>query len=59
MREVHASNGLSAQGDARLLFGLGDYQGDVLVRIRWCGDRQQERHVASGRYLRIDYPSSS
>ncbi|WP_419590974.1 CRTAC1 family protein, partial [Thiolapillus sp.] len=59
VREVHASNGLSAQGDARLLFGLGDYQGDVLVRIRWCGDRQQERHVASGRYLRIDYPSSS
>ena len=31
--EVVASNGLSAQGDHRLLFGLADYQRKVTVDI--------------------------
>lgn len=31
VREVHASNGLSAQGDARLLFGLG-----IIRAMCWC-----------------------
>lgn len=56
VREVHASNGLSAQGDARLLFGLGDYEGEVQLRINWCGGRRQMMSVASGQYVRIDSP---
>ncbi len=55
-REVHASNGLSAQGDSRLLFGLDGYGGEVQVRIHWCGKRWQEIHVASGQYVQINYP---
>ncbi len=41
LREVVASNGLSAQGDHRLLFGLADYQGKVNVAINWCGKKKQ------------------
>ena len=36
-REVQASNGFSAQGDHRLLLGLGEHTGAVRVRIEWCG----------------------
>ena len=43
LREVQISNGFSAQGDNRLLFGLGDYQGKVTVAINWCG--QQDAHT--------------
>ena len=39
-RTVFASNGLSSQNDRRLLFGLGDYQGEVRADIYWCGDEQ-------------------
>jgi Na+-translocating ferredoxin:NAD+ oxidoreductase RnfD subunit len=56
VREVHASNGLSAQGDVRLLFGLGDYEGEVQLDIGWCGGRRQMISVASGQYVRIDSP---
>jgi hypothetical protein len=38
MREVHGANGFSAQGDRRLLFGLGSAaRGTVNVRVQWCG----------------------
>jgi hypothetical protein len=37
MREVQIANGFSAQGDRRLLFGLGDYAGPVTVEIHWYG----------------------
>ena len=37
MREVQIANGFSAQGDRRLLFGLGDYAGPVKVEVRWYG----------------------
>jgi hypothetical protein len=37
MREVQLANGFSAQGDRRLLFGLGDYAGRVKVEVRWYG----------------------
>jgi hypothetical protein len=37
MREVQIANGFSAQGDRRLLFGLGDYSGPVTVEIHWYG----------------------
>ena len=39
LREVQESNGFSAQGDRRLLFGLGsDSASDVAVKIHWCGE---------------------
>ncbi|MDX1693697.1 MAG: FG-GAP-like repeat-containing protein [Ketobacteraceae bacterium] len=37
-REVVASNGLVSQSDQRLVFGLGDYSGEVSVNIDWCGN---------------------
>ncbi len=50
MREMSASNGLSAQNDSRLLFGLGDYQGAVQVEINWCGKRKQILSLAPAQY---------
>jgi hypothetical protein len=37
MREVQIVNGLSAQSDRRLLFGLGGYTGPVRVEVHWYG----------------------
>jgi hypothetical protein len=37
MREVQIANGFSAQGDRRLLFGLGDYDGPVSIEVHWYG----------------------
>ena len=38
LREVQESNGFSAQGDRRLLFGLGnELTEEVSVKIYWCG----------------------
>lgn len=37
MREVQIANGFSAQGDRRLLFGLGDYSGPLEVEVKWYG----------------------
>jgi enediyne biosynthesis protein E4 len=37
MREVQMTNGLSAQGDRRLLYGLDEYDGAVDVEVRWYG----------------------
>ncbi len=42
LREVQVSNGFSAQGDSRLLFGLGDYRGAVTVDINWCGQEKPQ-----------------
>lgn len=53
-REVTASNGFAAQNDARLLFGLGDYQGPVEVRVKWCGGAAQSQSRRAGRYHRIE-----
>ena len=50
IREVVASNGLSAQGDQRLLFGLDDYQGSVRIKIRWCGLTEQVLELLLGQY---------
>ncbi|MBT8098392.1 MAG: VCBS repeat-containing protein [Gammaproteobacteria bacterium] len=49
-REVVASNGFSAQNDARLLFGLADYDGPVALSVRWCGGAPQTVTLASGAY---------
>jgi Na+-translocating ferredoxin:NAD+ oxidoreductase RnfD subunit len=43
LREVQASNGFSAQGDKRLLFGLGNFpQQTIPVAIHWCGDKNPQ-----------------
>ena len=50
-REVHASNGLSAQSDFRLLFGLTDEQQKVTLKIFWCGATvPQKVSLFSNRY---------
>jgi hypothetical protein len=36
-REVQLANGFSAQGDRRLLFGLGRGSGSVTARVAWYG----------------------
>jgi|GEM_PF-210302 len=54
LREVQASNGLSAQGDRRLLFGLGDARGKVSVDVYWCGSATpQTLHLNPNRYHSI------
>lgn len=50
LREVVASNGLSAQGDHRLLFGLGNYQGKVTIDIKWCGKKHQQLSLIPMQY---------
>ena len=53
-REVTSANGFSAQGDRRLLFGLGDFDGPVTVNIEWCGtEREQFADLRINRYHRI------
>jgi Na+-translocating ferredoxin:NAD+ oxidoreductase RnfD subunit len=51
IRDVQASNGLSAQGDSRLLFGLENNPDKVDVRINWCGQRDGESvELSPGQY---------
>ena len=53
-REVTSANGFSAQGDRRVLFGLGNYDGPVSVDIQWCGmDRDTIASPQLNRYHRI------
>jgi enediyne biosynthesis protein E4 len=53
-REVMAVNGFSAQGDRRLLFGLGAAMGPVTARVFWCGAREaQELRLEAGHYHRV------
>lgn len=37
VQEKQLSNGFHAQGDSRLVFGLGTQDGPVLVKVLWCG----------------------
>jgi len=51
MREVQIANGFSAQGDRRLLFGLGTRPGPAEVAIFWCGATEPQKLIlATGRY---------
>jgi len=53
-REITASNGFSAQGDRRLLFGLPTARERVEISIRWCGRMPVQRlSLETGRYHRI------
>lgn len=57
MRDVHGANGFAAQGDRRLLYGLGAYQGSVQVEIYWCGAREPQRlTLAAQRYHHLRQP---
>jgi hypothetical protein len=56
MREVQLANGFSAQGDRRLLFGLGEYSGPVAFEIKWYGaETQMLSNLALDRYHSITY----
>lgn len=55
-REVYANNGLAAQSDKRLLFGLGQrLETRVTLTIRWCGrdDLAQTLTLNTRQYHRI------
>lgn len=53
-REVQESNGFSAQGDRRLLFGLGHQTQDVQVEIYWCGNATPDvKSLTPDRYYTI------
>jgi hypothetical protein len=56
MREVQIENGFSAQGDRRLLFGLGSYTGPIEIEISWYGaEKQYVRDLVVDRYHEIRY----
>ncbi len=63
MREVQAVSGFSAQGDRRILFGLGGKGGasrEVAVRVKWCGDGPEQALLLPTRqYHRIRQPRVS
>ena len=55
-REVYANNGLAAQSDRRILFGLGGKgSGEVSLSVRWCGRGEAETFkLKPGQYHRIE-----
>ncbi len=58
IREITASNGLSAQGDRRILFGLAGFQGTVTVKIHWCGNQATQLiRLQPDRYYKISQES--
>lgn len=58
-REIQIQNGFSAQGDRRVLFGLGEYSGPVTIKIEWYGARTQYvRGLTLDRYHEIRYVST-
>ena len=57
-REVYANNGLAAQSDRRILFGLGSLKDKkIRIQIQWCGHgKAQEMELETGRYHRVEQP---
>ena len=56
MREVQVANGFSAQNDRRLLLGLGNYDGPVVVEVHWYGaETVTYRDLALDQYHTIRY----
>ena len=64
-REVYANNGLAAQSDRRILFGLGSLKAEnsvaqskkIRIQIQWCGHgKAQEMELETGRYHRLEQP---
>jgi hypothetical protein len=59
LREVQASNGFSAQGEYRLLFGLPHAEQNARLKIYWCGNQlPQELNLSAGRYHLIQQGAS-
>ena len=55
-REVQCVSGFSAQGDRRLLFGLGEGSRDVIVEIIWPnGERTGLDRPEPNRYHRVEF----
>jgi hypothetical protein len=60
MREVQIANGFSAQGDRRLLFGLGDYDSPVEIEVHWYGaETVVYRNLSLDQYHAIRYLAPS
>jgi len=56
MREIQIENGFSAQGDRRVVFGFGGFNGPVEIEISWYGGEKQYVHdLALDRYHEIRY----
>jgi Na+-translocating ferredoxin:NAD+ oxidoreductase RnfD subunit len=54
LREAQAINGMSAQDEPVLHFGIGSQTQDFRVRVRWCGLEEEEfRGIESGRVLKL------
>ena len=55
VQEVQAINGLSAQKDPRIHFGLGSHSGPVDITITWYGSGTTRTYsgLTPGQYLRI------
>lgn len=56
LREVSLLGGFSGQGDRRLHFGLGAYQGPVEATISWYGGPSEKRTLASDAYHQVVQP---
>jgi ASPIC and UnbV len=57
VQEVTITNAFSAQGDRRLHFGLGGYDGPVAITVGWCGAAPVSiGPLPSGRYHSIRQP---
>lgn len=54
-QRIYATQGMSAQGDHRLLFGLDGYVGMVKLEIDWCGTGKDisTAQLPSGRYTTL------
>ena len=55
-REISIVNAFAAQGDRRVLFGLGSSEGPVDVAIQWCGAAETRLRLEQNRYHRIEQP---
>jgi hypothetical protein len=58
VREVTLLSGFAAQGDPRLLFGLGDHAGPVQLAVDWYGGARQTLVLEPGRYHEIRQPGA-
>ncbi|MCI0651656.1 MAG: FG-GAP-like repeat-containing protein [Planctomycetes bacterium] len=61
MREVMITNAFAAQGDRRVLFGLGAHRAPVEVRVAWHGAPEREicyGQLDPGRYHAIEQGST-
>jgi hypothetical protein len=59
LREIQLANGFSAQGDRRALFGLGEFDGPLTVRVAWYGGAVVEyTDLRPDRYYTLSQVSS-